>query len=310
MKRSAMLTTQELNFHHLRYFWTVVREGSVTAAAERLGVGQPVVSVQLKRLERQLKKPLFEKVGRGLKLTEFGQLVYDYSEDIFRLAHELCGSVTENSPRNRSRRLTVGVANALPKLIVYKLLEPVYSLSEPVQLTCEEDRPEALLGELAKGNLDLVLTDSSDVLNPRIKVYRHELGECGVTFFAAASLARRLRNDFPASLHGTPMLLQTLDSSLRRALDAWFVQQKIQPDVRGEFADSALLKVFGKAGRGVFASPSAIDAEVMSQFDVQVVGRIDAIRERFYAITGERKLTHPAIVAIHNAARQELLRSS
>lgn len=304
-----MLTMDELNFHHLRYFWVVAREGSVTAAADRLGVGQPVISMQLKRLERQFRQRLFEKAGRGLKLSEFGQIVFDYAEDIFRLGRELCESAAENQPRNRVRRLAAGIADALPKLIVYKLLEPVYALPEPVQLRCEEDRPETLLAELAAGNLDLVLTDSSDILNPRVKLYRHPLGECGVTFFATARMAGKLRREFPASLDGAPMLLPTRESALRRALDAWFVQQRIDPEVRGEFADSALLKVFGQTGWGVFALPSAIEAEVLSQFDLQVVGREEKIRERYFVVTGERKLTHPAVVAIRDAARQELFGS-
>lgn len=295
----------DLNYKHLRYLWLVAREGSVVAAARVCGVEQSAVSVQLRRLERHFGAKLFEKAGRRLRLSEAGKVAFGYADDIFRLGQELEQAVRHGAAPTRPAVVTVGITDAIPKLIVYKLLEPVYALPDPVRLVCVEDEPARLLAELALHNLDLVLADAA-VAAPRMKVFQHPLGECGVAVFAAGGLAERLRAGFPRSLDGAPFLLPSSGSALGRSLHHWFGATGVRPDVRGEFADTALMKVFGQAGRGVFVLPAVIAAEVVRQYGVQVVGRIDAVRERYFAYTAERKLTHPAVVAVRDAARQEL----
>ena len=293
-----------LNYHHLRYFWAAVREGSVTRASEKLHISQPAVSTQIRGLEQALGEKLFTRSGRTLALTEAGQVVYRYAEEIFGLGTELMETL-KGRPTGRPARLTVGIVNVIPKLIAYKLLEPAFKLPEPVRVECREDRPERLLAELATHGLDLVLADAPAGASVRVRAFSHLLGECGVSIFGAERLSKAHRRGFPRSLDGAPFLLPTADSTLRRLLDDWFEAQGIRPRIVGEFEDSALLKVFGQSGAGLFAMPSAIDAEVRSQYEVRLVGRVE-LRERFYAITVERRLKHPAVVAISEAARREL----
>ena len=295
---------ESLNYHHLRYFWAAAREKSVTRAAEKLHVSQPAVSTQIRGLEQALGEKLFTRSGRTLALTEAGRVVYRYAEEIFGLGTELMETL-KGRPTGRPARLTVGIVNVIPKLIAYKLLEPAFKLPERVRVECREDRPEQLLAELATHGLDLVLADAPAGASVRVRAYSHLLGECGVSIFGAERLSKAHRRGFPRSLDGAPFLLPTADSTLRRLLDDWFEAQGIRPRIVGEFEDSALLKVFGQSGAGLFAMPSAIDAEVRSQYEVRLVGRVE-LRERFYAITVERRLKHPAVVAISEAARREL----
>jgi LysR family transcriptional activator of nhaA len=293
-----------LNYHHLRYFWAAAREGSVTRASEKLHISQPAVSTQIRGLEQALGEKLFTRSGRTLALTEAGRVVYRYAEEIFGLGTELMETL-KGRPTGRPARLTVGIVNVIPKLIAYKLLEPAFKLPERVRVECLEDRPERLLAELATHGLDLVLADAPTPSTVRVRAYSHLLGECGVSIFGAEHLAKAHRRGFPRSLDGAPFLLPTADSTLRRLLDQWFEAQGIRPQIVGEFEDSALLKVFGQSGAGLFAVPSAIDAEVRRHYGVRLVGRVE-VRERFYAITVERRLKHPAVVAISEAARHEL----
>jgi len=293
-----------LNYHHLRYFWAAAREGSVTRASEKLHISQPAVSAQIRELEQALAEKLFARSGRSLTLTEAGRVVYRYAEEIFGLGTELMETL-RGRPTGRPARLAVGIPNVIPKLIAYRLLEPALTLPEPVRVECREDRPERLLAELAAHGLDLVLADAPAAAPVGIRAYSHLLGECGVSIFGVERLARAHRRGFPRSLDGAPSLLPTVDSTLRRLLDQWFEAQGIRPQIVGEFEDSALLKVFGQSGAGLFAAPSTIEADVRRQYGVQVVGRLD-LRERFYAITVERRLKHPAVVAISEAARHEL----
>ena len=295
---------ESLNYHHLRYFWAAAREKSVTRAAEKLHISQPAVSTQIRGLEQALGETLFARSGRTLALTEAGQVVYRYAEEIFGLGTELIETL-KGRPTGRPARLTVGIVNVIPKLIAYKLLEPAFKLPEPVRVECREDRPERLLAELATHGLDLVLADAPAGASVRVRAYSHLLGECGVSIFGAERLSKAHRRGFPRSLDGAPFLLPTVDSTLHRLLDQWFEAQGIRPQIVGEFEDSALLKVFGQSGAGLFAVPSAIDAEVRRGYGVRLVGRVE-IRERFYAITVERKLKHPAVVAISEAARRKL----
>ena len=295
---------ESLNYHHLRYFWAAAREGGVTRASEKLHISQPAVSAQIRDLEQALGEKLFTRSGRSIALTETGRVVYRYAEEIFGLGGELMETL-KGRPTGRSARLAVGIANVIPKLIAHRLLEPAFKLPEPVRVQCLEDKPERLLAELAIHALDVVLTDAPLGTAVKVKAYSHLLGECGVSIVGAAPLARTHRRAFPSSLDGAPFLLPTADSTLRRLLDHWFEVQGIRPHIVGEFDDSALLKVFGQSGAGLFAVPSAIEADVQRQYGVRLVGRIEA-RERFYAITVERKIKHPAVVAITGAARSEI----
>jgi LysR family transcriptional activator of nhaA len=294
-----------LNYHHLLYFWTVAREGGVSKAAEKLRLAQPTVSAQVKRLERALGERLFERQGRTLALTEAGRVVYRYADEIFALGRELRETL-RGRPSGRAPKLTVGVADAVPKLIVLRILRPVAELDDAVEITCLEDRPDRLLARLATHELDVVISDAPAAAQVRAKVFDHLLGESGTSFFAGAPLARRLRARFPSSLDGAPMLLPTADNALRRRLEEWFEARELAPRLAGEFQDPALLKAFGEGGRAVFAAPTVIEREVCRHYRVQVIGRTDAVRERFYAISVERRLKHPAVVAITAAARAEL----
>ena len=295
----------ELNYHHLLYFWTVVREGGVSRAAGKLRLSQPTISAQVKMLEAALGERLLERQGRTLVLTDVGRVVDRYATEIFTAGAELLETLKGRSS-GRAARLAVGVANAVPKLVVYRLLRPALEGPTPVQITCSEDDPEQLLGQLATHALDVVISDAPAAPHVRVKVFNHLLGESGTTFFAGRALARRLRRHFPRSLTGAPMLLPTINNSLRRALEQWFDAEDLYPEVVGEFEDSALLKTFGERGRAVFAAPTAIEKDVLRSYGMAVVGRTAAIRERYYAISVERRLRHASVAAITNAARTEI----
>jgi LysR family transcriptional activator of nhaA len=294
-----------LNYHHLLYFWTAARLGSVARAAEELYLSQPTISAQIRQLEESLGEKLFARSGRHLILTEMGRTVFRYADEIFALGRELTDVVKRRST-SRPVRFVVGIADIMPKLVAYRLLKPALTLPEPVRVVCHEDKPERLLAELAIHGLDLVLADSPIGPTVKVRAFNHLLGECGVTIFGPAKNAASYRRHFPRSLDGAPFLLPTENTTLRRSLDQWFESEKIRPFVVGEFEDSALLKVFGQSGTGLFAGPSAIEPEIRQQYGVQIIGRLEAVRERFYAISVERKLKHPAVVAISDMAQRKL----
>lgn len=294
-----------LNYHHLQYFWTVAKEGSIARACEKLRLAQPTISGQLRVLEDTLGEKLFAKSGRGLVLTEVGQVVYRYADEIFGLGREL-QDVLKGRPRGRPLRLIVGVSDMVPKLIAHRILQPALSMAEPVQLICEEDSPERLMSELAEHRLDIVLSDIPVSSIIRVKAFNHLLGSCGVKLFGSRALASRYRRDFPASLDGAPLLLPIEGSSMRRSLEQWLDSHQVRPRIVGEFKDSALMKAFGQAGAGMFAAPDAIEKEVCEHYRVEAVGMVDSVTERFYAISVERKLKHPAVVTISEAARGTL----
>ena len=291
-----------LNYHHLLYFSLIVREGSVTAAADELRLAQSTVSAQLRQLEESLGEKLFRRDGRRMVLTDVGRVVQRYADEIFGLGRELLDTV-KNRPSGRPLRLVVGVADQVPKLIAHALLQPALKLGVPIRLVVVESDTADLLAQLALHRVDVILTDVAVGPDATVRAYNHLLGECGVTFFAAPRLAAAARRRFPRGLTGAPILLPSEGTHLRRALDRWFEAEDVRPLVIGEFADSALLKVFGQAGHGVFVAPSAIEREVARQYSVRIVGRTDAVRERFYAVSAERRLKHPAVVAISSAAR-------
>jgi len=294
-----------LNYHHLLYFWAVVRDGSIARAAERLHLSQPTISTQLRKLERAVGDKLFQKVGRKLQLTDTGRMVYRYADEIFSIGKELSDAL-RGRVGDRPLRFTVGVSDVLPKLIVHRLLQPAFKLPEPVHLNCREGKPDELLVALAGHDLDIVLSDAPAGAGVRVKAFSHLLGECGVGVFGTRELAKKYRRRFPHSLNGAPILLPAASTSLRRAIDQWFDTENIRPHVAAEFDDSALLKTFGREGVGVFPAPLAIQKEIERQYGVRLIGEVPNVKERFYAISVERRLRHPAVIAISTAAKQDL----
>jgi LysR family transcriptional activator of nhaA len=296
---------RNLNYNHLYYFWRVAREGGVARAAAALHLTPQTVSGQLRALEQALGDRLFARAGRRLALTDTGRLVLDYADDLFRIGAEMKEALAGRAG-GRPLAFTVGVVDAVPKMIAYRLLEPALRLGEPVRIVCREGKLEALLAELAVHKLDIVLADSPLGAGATVRAFNHLLGECGVAFFAARKLAAAYRKRFPKSLDGAPLLLPAASTAVRGALMQWLDRQGIRPRIAGEFEDSALMKAFGRAGVGAFVAPRTIEREVVRQYDVQPIGATDEVRERFYAISAERKLRHPAVVAVTEAARLEL----
>lgn len=291
-----------LNYHHLLYFWVVAREGGLMPASRVLHLAHPTLSGQIRQLEESLGEQLFDRSGRRLVLTDMGRTVFRYADEIFSLGRELM-DVVKARPTGRPVRLTVGIADVVPKLVARQLLDPALHLDEPVRLVCYEDRYDRLLASLALHELDVILTDAPVAPGSNVRAYSRLLGECGLTFFAAPELHRQCRGKFPKCLDGAPFLLPTDTTVLRRSLEQWFDTQAVRPEIVAEIEDSALLKVFGQDGIGVFALPSVVEEHVVRQYGVEVVGRIEDVRERFYAISGERRLKNPAVVAICESAK-------
>jgi len=296
---------QALNFHHLKLFWAVAREGNLTRASKNLHLTPQTVSMQIRDFEATLGEKLFRRSGRSLVLTELGRVALQYADEIFALGQELTETL-RGQPTGRPLRLVVGVADVLPKLVVRRLLEPALQLGEPVRIVCREGPPEKLLADLAVHGLDVVLSDAPIPPAVSVRAYNHQLGTCGATFMARPDQAIGLRVGFPDSLDGAPILLPSEDAVLRRDLDEWFDTRGVRPIIAGEFDDSALLKVFGQAGCGFFAVPTVIAEEVARQYGVEDIGTAEGVVERFYAISVERRVRHPAVAAICTAARSEL----
>lgn len=294
-----------LNYHHLYYFWTVAREGSIARATQKLHLTQPTISAQLRALEDNLGEKLFHRTGRRLVLTEMGQVVYRYAEEIFTLGREL-QDVIAGRPSGRPIRFSVGIADQVPKLLSHRLLAPALGLAEPVQLLCREGKPDRLFADLTTHSLDLVLTDAPLTADTKVRAFNHLLGETDVAVYGVAPLAEKHRRGFPRSLDGAPFLLPTEGTALRRSLEEFFDRERIRPVIVAEFSDSALLKVFGMGGLGLFAVPTAIHDDVRRQYSVKALGTLDGVRESYYAVTIERRLRHPAVLAISEAARNRL----
>lgn len=294
-----------LNYHHLLYFWTVARAGSITAACEQLRLAQPTISAQIRALERTIGHKLFRRVGRNLTLTDTGLIVYRYAGEIFSLGQELIDTV-EGRPTGAPVRLRVGVADVLPKLLVYRFLEPALRGPDPVRVICYEGKPASLLGQLSTHELDLVLSDAPMGPEIKLKAFNHLLGECGVSIFAPKAQARQYRKGFPQSIDGAPFLMPTDNTSLRRLLDHWFATEGLRPQVVAESEGGALLKVFGQEGLGLFAAPSVIDEHVEKNYSVRQIGRLQNVRERFYAISLERQVKHPGVAAVVETAHREI----
>jgi LysR family transcriptional activator of nhaA len=295
-----------LNYHHLLYFWMVAREGSIARAGEQLRLAQPTISGQIRMLEEQLGEKLFQRSGRNLVLTDVGRLVYEYADQIFALGREMLDTLKDR-PTGRPLRFQVGVTDEVSKLLAYRFLQPALSSASSMHIVCREGPIDRLLADLVTHAVDLVLADTPISPTIKVKAYSHALGDSPVSVFGSTKLANAYRARFPKSLDGAPFLLPTEQKTLRRSLEAWFEKEGIRPRIVGEFDDSALLKTFGQAGAGLFAVPTAIEPEVMHQYGVTVVGRLDDIRERYYAISVERRLKHPAVIAISAAATDLLL---
>jgi LysR family transcriptional regulator, transcriptional activator of nhaA len=293
------------NYNHLLYFWAVVREGGVAKAATSLNITPQTVSGQLRLLEEAAGAPLLERVGRKLVPTELGRVAFDYAEEIFARGQELQRVLKGATPRG-PRTLSVGVSDAVPKLVTYRIIKPHLEAGLIARLVCEEGPIEVLLGGLAANKFDLVLSTSAVGPGASVKAYNHLLGESALTFFAAPSLAKKLTKPFPQNLSGAPWLMPTERSAARRSLDAWLGRERIEPKVIGEFDDSALIKTFAQGGAGIFVSPSAIEKEIVEEYGVVAIGRTEALSARYYAITAERRIRHPAVVAITERAREEL----
>jgi len=298
-----------INYKHLHYFWVVAKEGGIARASERLHLTPQTISGQLSLLEENLGEALFNRVGRNLELTETGRLTLSYAEEIFALGGEL-EEVVRNLPHGRPLVFKVGVADVVPKSIAYRLLAPALQLPEPVRIVCRENNLEALLAELALHKIDLVIADSPIPHDINVRGFNHQLGECGISFFAAPQLAQTVSEDFPQSLRGAPILLPGEMTVAQSRLLKWFDKLHIHPRIVGEFDDSALMKAFGQAGVGIFIAPTPIAAEVEKQYGVVVIGQTDEVREQFYAISVERKITHPAVAAITETAREWLFRDA
>lgn len=294
-----------INFKHLRYFWAVAREGGVTRASERLHLTPQTISAQLSQLEEYLGEELFSHVGRNLELTEVGRLALSYADEIFSLGGELEEAI-HRLPDGRPQLFRVGVVNVLSKSIAHRILQPALMMAEPVRMICREASFDNLLGELAVHHLDMVLADRPIPSTVSTRGFSHKLGESAVSFFAAPKLERKLTGDFPRCLDGAPMLLPCNGNQLRSSVEKWLDKLRIHPSTIAEFDDSALMKAFGKEGAGIFVAPAAIEAEVALQYQVTAIGRVDEVKERFYAISAERRILHPVASTILETARESL----
>ena len=294
---------ESLNYNHLFYFWVVAREGGLVPAAKLLRLSHPTLCAQVHSLEDRLGEKLFAKAGRRLTLNDVGRLAFRYADEIFGLGRDLVEAVRGKRPG--AARMDVGIVDVLPKLVVRRLLEPALNLDRPVRLVCHEGGFERLLADLAQHTLDLVIADSPVPSGSAIRAHHHLLGESRVSFFAAPALAAAYREGFPGSLDGAPLLLPAESLTLRRSLNQWLAKHGIRPHVVAEFDDSALLKVFGADGIGIFAAPEVVAPEIEARYQVEFLGTADGVLERFYAISVERRIVNPAVLAISQAAQHE-----
>lgn len=291
-----------LNYHHLRYFWTVATEGSLRRASEKLKISQPSMCTQIKLLESSLGEALFRPSGRSLVLTEFGQVILGYAEEIFALGGEVLRA-TKQAPGIRSLRLHVGIVDSFPKLMSYDILRPVLEHQPPVKLTCHEGKLADLVSQLNTHRIDVVLSDEPASPGITGKVFNHLLGSSEITFCATPALAKKLKGRFPRNLDGAPALLPTQNCNLRRDLEKWFRSAGVEPQVVAEFEDAALTKIVATSGQGFIAVPAVVASEAVERYGFVPIGRTKEVQTQFYAITAERRFTHPAIIAITERLR-------
>jgi len=296
---------ESLNFHHLRYFWMVAKKGGVRKAAEELHVSQPSVSAQLKQLEGSFEVPLFRRSGRNLVLSEMGHLVFSYADEIFSTGRELMNAVRQR-PGKRPLRLNIGLTDAFPKVIAFQILKAALRFTDPIHIVCREGEIGPLVQQLQAHRLDIVLADEPASSSLKTKTFNHRLGRSGFTFCAVAELATKLRRNFPNSLNDAPALLPTENMGLRTALETWFDLKSVHPRVVGEFEDSALMGICSSGGRGFTVVPSVVDRVALKQYGLNVIARVEECGSDFYAITAERRLKHPAVMAITKHAYTEI----
>ena len=297
---------RHLNYNHLLYFWTVAQEGSIARASDQLNLTPQTISGQLKLLEDSVGEPLFHRVGRGLTLSDTGQFVNEYANEIFSLGAELAQYVKEKCP-NSPKSVTIGIVDSIPKSIAYRILEPLLTMDTPVRPVCLEGSLDKLLGELALHKIDMVLSDRVLPTGLGIKAYNHSLGKSEVGLFIQKKQSKKFKNKFPHSLNSAPFLLPVANTALRRNLSDWLTHHSISPRVVAEFDDVALLKMFGAAGKGVFPAPAAISAEIESMYNAHLIGIAEGVTESFYAITPERKLKNQAVIRINEIAHEWLV---
>jgi LysR family transcriptional activator of nhaA len=294
-----------INYKHLHYFWVVAKQGGITRASERLHLTPQTISGQISQLEDSIGETLFSKAGRNLELTETGRLVLSFADEIFSLGGELEEALRSHPP-GRQMTFKVGIADVVPKTIAYRLLAPALSLSEPVRIICRENNLASLLAELALHRVDMVIADGPIPPGINVRGYSHVLGECGISFLAVQHLAKTLPKKFPRSLDGAPLLIPSETNLVQAKLLDWLDSQRIYPRIVGEFDDSALMKVFGQAGTGIFITPTPIAKEVAKQYGQRIIGSTEEVREQYYAISVERRISHPAVSAITETAREWL----
>ena len=297
-----------MNYKHLHYFWVTARAGGIVKAGEQLHITPQTLSGQIKLLEDSLGRPLFRKKGRGLELTEDGRVALGFADEIFALGSELRTAMRQADASTRALEFRVGVADSVAKSVAYRLLEPAMNLDEPVRLIGVEGKFPDLLAKLALHKLDLVIADEPLTKRISVKAFNHALGSTPMSFFCTPTLRRRLKGEFPQCLHGAAMLIQGASSSVRQQLEGWLTRHQIQPRIVGEFDDGALMTAFGREGRGVFMAPTVLEQETLAHYGVEVLGRSEELVEEFYAVSVERRITHPCVVAITQHARGRLFR--
>lgn len=294
-----------INYKHLHYFWVVAKQGGIARASEILHLTPQTISGQINQLEDNLGLALFNRVGRNLELTETGRLALSYADEIFSLGSELEDNL-RNLPENRPLTFTTGISDVVPKTIAHRLLAPVLEMPEPMRLLCRENGIEALLADLALHRVDMVISDGPIPPGIDVRGFNHPLGDSGISFMAAPALVKELEGEFPHNLGGAPILLPSSINRVHDRLLQWLESQRVYPRIIGEFDDSALMKVFGQAGVGIFVAPTAIADEVGKQFGAQTIGNTEAVREQFFAISVERRISHPAVAMVTEAARSWL----
>ena len=292
-----------VNYKHLHYFWVVAREGGVARASERLHLTPQTISGQLSKLEKFFGADLFARVGRNLELTETGRLVLSYADEIFSLGCELQEAL-HHLPEDRPRIFRVGVVDVVPKFIAHLILEPALLMTDPVRMICRESSLDTLMAELAVHRLDLVLADRPIPPTISTRAFSHKLGECAISFFATKKLAKKLEGNFPDCLNGAPLLLPSIGNHLRSSIDQWLGKHRIHPRIVAEFDDSALMKTFGQKGAGIFLAPTTISAEIERQHQASAIGQTDEVKASFYAISVERRVLHPVVSTVIDAARE------
>ncbi|BDT70616.1 transcriptional activator protein NhaR [Comamonadaceae bacterium OS-4] len=295
-----------MNFKHLHYFWVTAKAGGIMRAGEQLHTTPQTLSGQIKLLEEWLGRKLFQKSGRNLELTEDGRLALGYADQIFSLGAELENVVRLPRGVHKVLDFKVGVADSVTKSLAYRLLEPALNLKDPVRMICSEGKFPDLLAKLALNQLDLVIADEPMSKRMSVKAFNHELGSTPMSFFCAPALRKTLKGEFPECLNNAPMLIQGAQASIRQQWEGWLSRHQLHPRTIGEFDDGALMNAFGRKGRGIFMAPSVMEADIIEQFGVEVIGRSEELVEEFFAVSVERRITHPCVVAITKTARGQL----